>query len=61
VKTALLADADVKGTDISVETNKGEVMLSGFVGNQAQIDKAVQLASAVEGVKNVNNKMTVKQ
>ncbi len=61
VKTALLADSTVKGTDISVETKEGEVMLSGFVGDQAQIDKAKQIAQNVEGVKNVNNKMTVKQ
>lgn len=61
VKTALLADSTVKGSDISVETKEGEVMLSGFVGSQGQIDKAKQIAQNVEGVKNVNNKMTVKQ
>lgn len=61
VKTALLADEDIKGTDIVVETKKGEVLLSGFVKNQAQIDKAVKVASAVEGVKKVDNKMVVKQ
>ncbi len=61
VKTALLADADIKGTDISVETRQGEVLLSGFVRDKAQIDKAVKVASAVEGVKKVDNKMTVKQ
>lgn len=61
VKTALLADAQVKGTNINVETRQGEVMLSGFVKSQSQIDKAVQVASAVEGVKKVHNKMVVKQ
>lgn len=61
VKTALLADADVKGMDISVDTTQGEVMLSGFVTNQTQIDKAIQVAQAVEGVKKVDNRMTVKQ
>lgn len=61
VKTALLADAEIKGTDIVVETKKGEVQLSGFVRDKAQIDKAVKLASAVEGVKKVDNKITVKQ
>lgn len=61
VKTALMADSDIKGTDISVETNKGEVMLSGFVDSQAQIDKALKVANAVEGVKRVDNKMTIKQ
>jgi hyperosmotically inducible protein len=61
VKTALLADSDVKGTDISVETKRGEVLLSGFVGNQSQVDKALKVANSVDGVKSVNNKMTVKQ
>lgn len=60
VKAALLADADVKGLDIKVETRKGEVYLSGFVDNQAQMDRAVTVAKGVEGVKNVDNKMTLK-
>ena len=60
VKSALLADADVKGLDIKVETNKGEVQLSGFVETQAQIDRAVSVAKGVEGVKNVDNKMSLK-
>jgi hyperosmotically inducible protein len=61
VKTALMADNEIKGTDINVETDKGEVMLSGFVGDQTQIDKAVKVANAVEGVKKVENKMSVKK
>ena len=60
VKSALLADADVKGLDIKVETNKGEVQLSGFVDSQVQIDRAVSIARGVEGVNNVQNKMTLK-
>lgn len=61
VKSALLADNEIKGTDINVETNKGEVMLSGFVNNQAQIDKAMKVANAIDGVKKVENKMSVKK
>ena len=61
VKAMLLADSEVKGTDITVETNKGEVMLSGFVQSQAQIDKAVKLAGTVEGVQKVSNKLEVKK
>lgn len=60
VKSALLADADVKGLDIKVETNKGEVQLSGFVDSQAQIDRAMSIARGVEGVNNVQNNMTLK-
>lgn len=61
VKTALLADDAVKGMDISVTTTMGEVQLSGVVDNQMQIDKAVEVAKAVEGVARVQNGMTVKQ
>ncbi len=61
VKSALLADPDVKGFDLKVETRKGEVMLSGFVDNQAQADRAIQVAKSVEGVKAVSNKMSLKE
>ena len=60
VKSALLADADVKSFDIKVETRKGEVQLSGFVDNQSQMDRAVAVAKGVEGVKKVDNKMSLK-
>ena len=61
VKSALLADPDVKSFDLKVETRKGEVMLSGFVGNRAQVDRAIQVARGVEGVKAVANKMDLKE
>lgn len=61
VKTALLADEQVKGTDVIVETKKGEVLLTGFVHDQSQIDKAVTVAQNIEGVKKVTNKMTVRK
>lgn len=60
VKSALLANEDVKSFDIKVETRKGEVQLSGFVDNQAQIDRAIAVTRGVEGVKNVDNKMSLK-
>ncbi|SEK57656.1 BON domain-containing protein [Nitrosovibrio tenuis] len=60
VKSALLADPDVKSLDIKVETRKGEVQLSGFVDNQGQIDRAIAVAKGVEGVKKVDNKMSLK-
>ncbi len=60
VKAALLGDADVKSLDIKVETRKGLVMLSGFVDSTAQIDRAISVTRAVEGVKNTENNMTVR-
>jgi osmotically-inducible protein OsmY len=60
VKSALLQAPDVKGLDVKVETDKSVVQLSGFVANQAQIDKAMELAKGVQGVREVQNKMSVK-
>jgi hypothetical protein len=60
IKAALLQSPEVKGLDVKVETQKGVVQLSGFVANQAQIDKAVEVAKGVTGVKEVQNKMSVK-
>ena len=60
VKSALMTDNVGKGGDTSVETRKGEVLLSGFVDNQAQADREVQLAKGVDGVTAVQNKLMVK-
>jgi hyperosmotically inducible protein len=60
VSAALLEHPDIKSYDIKVEVRKAEVMLSGFVDNQAQIDQAIALAYEVKGVKAVNNKLTIK-
>ena len=60
VKTALLADPDVKGTDINVDTSAGVVSLRGVAANQAKADKAVQIARGVEGVNNVQSQLTIK-
>lgn len=60
VKSKLLADQDIKGFDFKVETHKGDVQLSGFVDNQAQIDHAMMITRSVEGVKNVDNKVSLK-
>ncbi len=61
VKTALLADPDIKSFDISVVTFKGEVQLTGFVNNQSQIDLAAKLAGAAEGATSVKNELMLKQ
>lgn len=61
IKSALLADPNVKSFDIAVATNKGTVQLSGFVDNQAQIDEALAIAGKVEGVTHVGNEMSIKK
>lgn len=61
LKTALLADTTLKGTDISVETSKGQVSLTGTVTSPAQKDHAAKIAQALDGVKGVNNKLAMKK
>jgi len=60
VKTAIFNDSSLKVNEINVETFKGTVQLSGFVRSQADIDKAVEVARGVAGVKSVKNDMRVK-
>ena len=60
VRSALLGDPEVKGYVIKVETRKGTALLSGFVDSQKQIDQVMSLTRTVEGVKSVENGMTIK-
>jgi len=60
VKAAILGDSALKVNEINVETFKGVVQLSGFVRSQADIDRAVQVARGVAGVKSVKNDMRIK-
>jgi hyperosmotically inducible protein len=60
VKSALLADENVRGLEIKVETRKGRVLLSGFVDDKARADHAISVARAVPGVTGVDNGMTIK-
>ncbi len=60
VKTALLADKQVSGLAINVETFKGTVQLSGFANSEAEREKAEKLAREVKGVKTVKNDIRVK-
>ena len=61
VKTAVLEESSLKSAgEIHVETFKGIVRLSGSVSSQAKIDKAVEVASKVAGVKSVTNDMKLK-
>ncbi|NBC98407.1 molecular chaperone OsmY [Atlantibacter hermannii] len=60
VKAALVDDENIKSTDISVETEKKVVTLSGFVESQAQAEQAVKIAKGVEGVDSVSDKLHVR-
>lgn len=61
VKSALVGNDAVNSNDISVETTKGVVTLSGFVASQTQAEQAVASARKVEGVKSVSDKLHVKE
>lgn len=54
VKSQLLADNDVKGLDISVETKENVVMLTGVVPSTKMRDAAIAIARNTKGVRNVN-------
>ena len=60
VKAALLKDPDNKLLDVSVETYRGHVLLSGFVEDENQVRKAGRIASGVRGVVSVKNALIVK-
>lgn len=61
VRAALMSDDDVKSLDIKVRTYKGVVMLSGFADNQSQIDRSIAVAKGVEGIKHVDNMLSLKE
>ncbi len=53
VKTQLLADADIRGTQITVETQANVVTLGGMSDNPAARAKAIKIAEATQGVSKV--------
>jgi osmotically-inducible protein OsmY len=60
VKTAIFNEPELKVLQISVETYKNVVQLSGFVGTDAQVAKAGNVARGVAGVRSVSNGLQVK-
>ncbi len=60
VRATLFKDPEIKALDVSVQTYKGRVLLSGFVDNVRQAHRAVELASTVRGVESVENGLRTK-
>ena len=60
VKSLLASDDFLKSFQISVETYKGEVQLSGFVNSDQASTRAVELTNSVDGVKSVKNSLLIK-
>ena len=49
----------MKSRDIDVETFQGKVVLKGSVPDQTQAQLAMKVARSVDGVKSVENRITV--
>ena len=60
VKAAMLNEPTLSSYQIGVETFKGTVQLSGFVGSAAEIQKAGEIARDVKGVTSVENDIRLK-
>lgn len=61
VKSAFVGNKDVDASSISIETLNGTVMLSGFAKNMREKTTAEDIAKSAKGVKNVTNKIVVRQ
>lgn len=59
IKTALLSDPGMTGADVSVQTNKGVVMLVGTVKSHEQTGIASAHAQGQDGVVRVDNDLTL--
>jgi osmotically-inducible protein OsmY len=60
VKADIFKEPELKSMAIHVETDKGVVMLSGFVDSKADAEKAANIARNVEGVTQVKSAIKVK-
>jgi hyperosmotically inducible protein len=61
IKTDYLKDPDLSVLKIDVDTRDGVVTLNGMAGTDEGRKRAVQLAGAIKGVKEVRDHLTVKQ
>lgn len=59
VKTALLADPDISGLKINVDTEKGRVKLKGEVKTIGIRKKAESITRGVDGVQSVDNQLVI--
>jgi hypothetical protein len=60
IKSQIAGDSLLKAFQISVETFKSTVQLSGFVNSQQDVDRATEIANNVQGVRSVKNNLIVK-
>jgi len=60
VNAKLAADKELSALRINVDTSNGRVALHGTAPNTAARDRATQIASAVDGVRSVDNQLQVR-
>lgn len=60
VKSELIQNKEVSALDVSVETYKGVVLLSGFVKSEKERELAEKLARRIKGVKKVKNELNLR-
>jgi hyperosmotically inducible periplasmic protein len=60
VTAAIQNEPQLKGLQVNVETLSGVVILTGSADSKQSSERAQQLASAVAGVKSVDNRLQVK-
>jgi osmotically-inducible protein OsmY len=60
IKSQIAGDSILKAFQISVETFRGTVQLSGFVNSQKDVERADEIANNVKGVRSVKNNLIVK-
>lgn len=61
VKAALVRAPDLPALSINVDTTQNVVTLSGIVSSKEESERAERTVRAVEGVKQVHNKLKIKQ
>ena len=59
MKAGILAEPGLKVLKIDVDTKDGTVTLTGSVDSPENVQRATQVASTVNGVKSVDNRLAV--
>ena len=60
VKAAIIAESDLSALEIKVDTTDGVVTLTGTVDSPQKMERAAQVAQTIDGVRTVDNKLSVK-
>lgn len=60
IRSKLLFEKDLRSVNYTVDVNKGIVFLAGIAQDQHELDKAIDIASKVKGVKKVVSHVTLR-